>query len=167
MLFFRYLALPVILAMFAAPANAAQLVYQISGVGTTISFALDIQPGVKSVEVDGFVIGDVAVQINGISQIRDIGFVRELSDGGFLILGTNINLAGPQLFSGGFAAPTLLTGDFALTGFTDRTLTYSLQVAPAVLAVPEPSTWLLLLASFGMLGGAMRRRRPAGLLPST
>lgn len=153
--------------MFAVPAQAAQLVYEITGVGTTISFAIDDRPGLKSVEVDGFVVGNVAVQVNGVSQVRDIGFVRELSEGGFIILGTSINLAGPQLFSGSFAAPTLLTGNFALTGFTDRTLNYSLQVAPAVLAVPEPTTWLLLLAAFGLLGGAMRRRRQVALVAKT
>ncbi len=27
-------------------------------------------------------------------------------------------------------------------------------------AVPEPSTWLMLLAGFGLVGGALRRRKP-------
>lgn len=161
MSFFRYLALPVLLTTSGVPAHAAQLVYEVTGAGTTISFTVDDQPALKSVLPDGFVIGDVLVQLNGISQTRDVGFVRELSDGGFIILGTNINLAGPQLFTGTFSAPTLVTGDFALTGFSDRSLQYSLQVRPAVAAVPEPSTWLLLLTSFGLLGGTMRYRQAA------
>lgn len=144
--------------MAAVPAHSAQLVYEITGVGTTLSFTVDEQPALKSVVVDGFIIGDVLVQLNGISQVRDVGFARELSFGGFLVLLTDINLAGPQLFTGTFAAPTLLAGNFALTGFVDRSLQYSLQVRPAASAVPEPSTWLLLITGFGALGGAMRGR---------
>lgn len=32
-------------------------------------------------------------------------------------------------------------------------------VVPPVGAVPEPATWLMLIAGFGIIGGAMRRRR--------
>ncbi len=32
-------------------------------------------------------------------------------------------------------------------------------VVPPVGAVPEPATWLMLIAGFGVIGGAMRRRR--------
>lgn len=142
----------------AFPAQASQLVYQVTGVGTTIGFTIDEQPVLKSVEVDGFVIGSVLVQLNGISQTRDIGFVRELSEGGFIVLGTDINLAGPQLFTGTFATPTLMGGNFQLTGFNNRALLYSLQVRAATAAVPEPSTWLLLLAGSGLLGAALRGR---------
>lgn len=166
MTFLKYLVLHGLMAACAVPAHAAQLVYHVTGVGTTISFALDEQPDLKSVEIDGFVIGDIVVQLNGISQVRDIGFVRELSEGGFIILGTNINLVGPQLFAGTFATPTLLAGDFKLNSFTDRSLSYALQVLPAATAVPEPSTWLLLLTSFGLLGAAMRNRRSIGTLRS-
>ena len=31
----------------------------------------------------------------------------------------------------------------------------------AGIAIPETSTWLLLIAGFGMAGAALRRRRPA------
>lgn len=140
------------------PAQASQLVYQVTGVGTTIDFTIDEQPALKSVEVDGFIVGNVLVQRNGISQMHDIGFVRGLSEGGFIILGTDINLAGPQLFSGTFAAPTLLAGNFPLTGFNNRALLYSLQVRAATAAVPEPATWLVLLTGFGLLGAALRGR---------
>lgn len=34
-------------------------------------------------------------------------------------------------------------------------------VTPPTGAVPEPSTWLMMIAGFGMLGGAMRRRKHA------
>ena len=158
MSFLKYLALPASMGLAAQHAHAAQLVYEVTGASTTISFAIDEQPIVQSVFPDGFVIGGVLVVLNGVSQPRDVGFARGLSEGGFLILGTDINLVGPQLFTGTFNTPTLLTGNFGLAGFIDRTAQYSLQVSPAVTAVPEPSTWLLLVVSFGLLGGAMRSR---------
>lgn len=157
----RHLALLVsacVAAIGAVPAQAAQLVYEVTGASTAISFTIDEQPALKSVEVDGFIVGDILVELNGISQLRDIGFVRDLSDGGFIILGTDINLAGPQLFTGAFAAPTMRAGDFQLTGYANRALLYSLQVRPANAAVPEPSTWLFLLSGFGVLGAALRAR---------
>lgn len=40
----------------------------------------------------------------------------------------------------------------------------SLGVTPS--AVPEPATWLMMLAGFGIVGSAMRRRRPARTLPA-
>lgn len=40
----------------------------------------------------------------------------------------------------------------------------SLAVTPS--AVPEPATWLMMLAGFGIVGSAMRRRRPARTLPA-
>lgn len=158
MFIFKYLAMLIIIGTAAAPARSAQLVYEIVGAGTTISFAVDEQPVPKSVLVDGFVVGDILVEVNGVSEVRDIGFARELSSGGFLVLLTDINLAGPQLFTGAFAAPTLLTGTFSLTGFFDRSLQYSLQVRPADTVVPEPSTWFLLIAGFVLLGFTMRGR---------
>ncbi len=151
--------LPFLIGTAAIPAQAAQLLYEVAGVGTTISVAIDEQPVLKSVEVDEFVVGDVIVHLNGISQTRDIGFVRVLSAGGFIILGTDIDLAGSQVFTRSFAASTLLAGSFQLAGFNNRALLYSLQVRPAITAVPGPSTWLLVLASFGLLGAALRGRQ--------
>lgn len=158
MMFFKYLAMLILSGTAAIPAHSAQLVYEIVGAGTALRFAIEEQPVPKSVLVDGFIVGDVLVEFNGVSQVRDIGFVRELSSGGFVVLLTDINLAGPQLFTGTFAAPTLLAGTFSLTGFVNRSLQYSLQVRPADTVVPEPSTWLLLIAGFGLLGGTMRGR---------
>ena len=158
---FRYAA-ALLAAMFAAVpssgAQAAELLYEATGPGTTISFIIDDQLGPTSIEVDGFVVSNVFVQLNGVSQTRDIGFVRELSEGGFIILGTGYNLTGPQLFSGSYDAPTLLTGTFELAGFRNPELLYSLEVREVTSPVPEPSTWLLLIVGFGLLGMKLRVR---------
>lgn len=45
---------------------------------------------------------------------------------------------------------------YPMTTAVGRTFTYRFALAEA--AVPEPSTWLLLIAGFGMIGGALRRR---------
>ncbi len=46
--------------------------------------------------------------------------------------------------------------DWSDTGFTLATF------APTS-AVPEPATWAMMIAGFGVVGGAVRRRRPAAL----
>lgn len=43
--------------------------------------------------------------------------------------------------------------------FEFRPETISLAEAPPVSAVPEPTTWALMVAGFGLLGGALRARR--------
>ena len=37
---------------------------------------------------------------------------------------------------------------------------FAIDITPAAAAVPEPVTWALLIAGFGMVGVGMRRRRP-------
>lgn len=51
-------------------------------------------------------------------------------------------------YPSGFGGP----GSVNLTGFSRFTLS-------AVPAVPEPATWAMMVAGFGLLGAAMRRRR--------
>jgi PEP-CTERM motif len=55
----------------------------------------------------------------------------------------------------------------ASTGFTRDVSIAGLQhgltgLAPAFTAVPEPATWLLVIAGFGMLGFASRERSRRG-----
>jgi hypothetical protein len=44
-------------------------------------------------------------------------------------------------------------------GFTAASYDIWIDYTPAVAAVPEPTTWALMLAGFGLVGYAMRRRR--------
>lgn len=52
-----------------------------------------------------------------------------------------------------------MKNDLALTSFaTAQATTYIYRFALANNGVPEPSTWLMMIAGFGMVGGALRRR---------
>ncbi len=60
------------------------------------------------------------------------------------------SLTGTPNLGNTVAAPNLLTA----TSFYDVSLTYSSFV-------PEPSSWAMLIAGFGLVGATLRRRRPA------
>jgi hypothetical protein len=152
------------LAAIPAKGSAAQLLFALEG-EQTIRFTVDANPAVARVEVDGFVVSDVDVSINGLAELREVGFVRQLSGGGLIILGTPFDLSGPQLFSGSFAQPTLLTGAFELNALRDPNVTYRLSVTP-VGAVPEPGTWILLVTGFGMAAAGLRVRRLRAARPA-
>jgi PEP-CTERM motif len=59
-----------------------------------------------------------------------------------------------NISDGGAASGTLSTAG-AITAFSVSA------------AVPEPSTWLMMVAGFGILGAAMWRRRSASIDPKT
>ncbi len=61
-------------------------------------------------------------------------------------------------FSGQFTATGNQTLTFSQVG--GNSLRGSILDNVMIAAVPEPSTWLMLLAGFGLVGGAMRRRKP-------
>jgi hypothetical protein len=69
------------------------------------------------------------------------------------------NLA-PGLFSAGFADGPLAPRPQFITGLTfqDTTITPNASFTPEG-GVPEPATWTTLIAGFGLLGAALRRRR--------
>ncbi|MBY9061427.1 PEPxxWA-CTERM sorting domain-containing protein [Sphingomonas yunnanensis] len=61
-----------------------------------------------------------------------------------------------QLGFGGTPVPA----DDDLCGSVRYTLTY--DYTPFGAAVPEPSTWAMMVLGFGLAGAAIRRRRAAG-----
>jgi PEP-CTERM motif len=79
-------------------------------------------------------------------------------DGGFFIDQAGLFGAGPTLYSGPESAPIFHTGRFLVN-------TGSVTVTAAV---PEPSTWAMMLIGFAGLGYASRRalRKSAALWPS-
>jgi len=66
------------------------------------------------------------------------------------------DVAGPQLYSGTEAAPTLLA--FGPTVFTDLFTGDDVTIS-ATEAVPEPATWAMMAIGFGLIGGAYRAQR--------
>ncbi len=66
---------------------------------------------------------------------------------------------GDEIYTGTPAAPTFKLGTFTLyniSNIQNGTLTIS---GPSVGGVPEPASWAMLIAGFGLTGAAMRRRR--------
>ncbi|UZK67718.1 PEPxxWA-CTERM sorting domain-containing protein [Sphingomonas sp. M1-B02] len=80
-----------------------------------------------------------------------------------LVYGPNINLStgaavGPDAYAGGsIIANSGLTGICSGGGVCDANFRFS---GTSVSAVPEPTTWAMMVVGFGMVGGALRRRRP-------
>lgn len=61
-----------------------------------------------------------------------------------------------QLFTGPASAPVFKTGTFSfLSNVNGNPL--QLVIAEATAPVPEPATWAMMIAGFGLVGGAMRR----------
>jgi hypothetical protein len=84
-----------------------------------------------------------------------------LPGGGFETPDISLNLLGPQLFSGSTENPVFSVGSFSLQNFDESdagVITFS--------AVPEPSTWAMMLLGFAGLGlagyRASRRTAVAG-----
>jgi hypothetical protein len=146
------------------PAQAAIYDFTITG-DYSARFQLDSSPRPdEAVPGNGFVLWDVEGTFPGsIFDVADLTFFNGGLGGGLEIYdfyGANALLStdGPQLYSGSENAPTFLTGTYALTQFNGSG-TYSLTISnPAVAAVPEPATWAMMFAGFGMVGFAMRRR---------
>lgn len=57
-----------------------------------------------------------------------------------------------------YLAPGVMTRDYATPALA---LNAGLVVPNGIGAVPEPASWVLLVAGFGLVGTAVRRRRPA------
>ena len=73
------------------------------------------------------------------------------------------------MFSGSLASPTFNIGTYDFSGGfksaddTTTPISFTVTISDAS-AVPEPSTWMMLVAGFGMIGGAIRygRRKAPG-----
>lgn len=65
---------------------------------------------------------------------------------------------GAQLFSGSPSAPSLISGTFTLFFLDDSSRAGTLTISDTAAAVPETATWAMMLAGFGAVGFAVRRR---------
>uniref|UniRef100_UPI0035C96D58 PEPxxWA-CTERM sorting domain-containing protein n=1 Tax=uncultured Sphingomonas sp. TaxID=158754 RepID=UPI0035C96D58 len=167
---FRSALLPILLAgvAIAAPASASTLLFNFTGQAitgpVTASFQLDSNPVPDQInDQSAFGLGQVFFNnvpgvFNGKTETAStIAFGTGLASQ-FQILGTSAGFAqfgGQEVFTGPINAPVFRPGTYTFTGFSSGTLT----VTQAVAAVPETSTWAMLLIGFGAVGFALRRRK--------
>jgi hypothetical protein len=156
-------ALPLLASALAialsTPASAATYVFSLSGPNTA-SFTIDSSPVPTTTGFGSFTLSDVSGAYNGsLTTFSSISFFSGGQTSGGLRLNSTVDLQGPQLFTGLLSSPTFSLGTFFLDdGFRGR---YSLSVTNG--AVPEPSTWVMMLLGFGAVGASMRRRRQTTL----
>ncbi len=142
-------------------AHAALLTFTISGDYDAV-FQIDSSPTPDFV-ADGFLfaVTNVAGFPGTTSGFADVSFFRGPFGGILVSEGFDylFDAEGPQLYSGAEAAPTFLTGTYALSGLSTRG-DFILTIADAAAAVPEPASWTLMLSGFAIAGFALRRSRP-------
>lgn len=90
------------------------------------------------------------------SYLSELTFFPAATGGAFTDNGPN-SYFGQQLYTGTTANPKFLTGTFNLfdadpTGSPDAVVTITA-------AVPEPASWALMIAGFGVVGRSMRNSR--------
>jgi len=150
-------------AMIAVPADAATFAFNLTGAynaAFTIDSVLLTPPGYA--DADMFILDDLDGTFEGTARTAEsIAFNVASYDGGLTIqLGSTFrNFFGAALFTGTTAAPTFRTGSFALLEDGDATLASTLTIGEVAAPIPEPAGWALMMAGFGIVGYAMRRRR--------
>ena len=150
----------------AAPTIAAQYTFNFNGPGL-------IGSGIFTTADTATVVGgENAFQIIGISGMVNGGAIDSLlAPGSFLSNNNLLFPTAPSFFDiggVGFTYPgatnanlyyVSASSSYRLTStpFSSKTLT-SLSLSPLASA-PEPGTWLMMLAGFGMMGATLRGRR--------
>jgi hypothetical protein len=154
---FKLLATTAILTFMASSASAAtDLKFVLTGdYGAT--WTLPASPVPSAWSIAAFRVSAVGGTWGGTIAVRNLLFSAK--GGGMLIDGSPFDFAsqGQGLFTGPTSAPDFRTGTFNLTRLSPNqagngTLTISN-------AIPEPATWAMLIAGFGLVGMAARRRR--------
>ncbi len=150
------------LAIAATPAAAAPLLFELSG-SRSATFTFDPATTTPDFFSSTF-IGDqasynsIAGTFGGVQGTAFVGFGTNLA-AALNIQSANLGFTqfvGPQLFTTVNARPVFNLGTFQLTSIVSGASTLRIS---AVSAIPEASTWAMMLLGFGMMGTAMRYRR--------
>lgn len=156
----------IIAAASASAANATVYMFDLSG-SKSATFSIDtaVPPAFMNSSFIGNQISysNVAGTFGGIvGSAPSVGFGTGLV-AGFQITGTSLGFAqfaSADLFSGPLTSPVFNLGTFNLSSIVSGASTLRISQAPTTGAVPEPATWMMMLAGFALTGAAMRRRRP-------
>jgi hypothetical protein len=135
------------------------------GSGTnTVTFDLSSTPAAADVSSTGFAVKDVTVILNGktFSNADTVLFKTATGNTEFVgdtdslfsnTLGNILNTG--AVFTGTTSDPTFVTGSFGTPGD-------SLTITDLTAAVPEPSTWAMMILGFCGLGFMAYRRKQSG-----
>jgi hypothetical protein len=147
-------------------ASAADVLFTVTG-GATASFVIDQSPIPSTVGFNDFGIGPFSGTFQGTpDEILSANFSNN-GLGFTLFLDSSNNFLGLQpissfeeMFSGPLTSPIFNIGTYDFSGLlnNEASIDFTVNISEAP-AVPEPSTWMMLVAGFGMIGGAMRYGR--------
>ncbi len=147
----------------AVPASAATLLFDLSG-SRNATFTLEVDPVIPDRVNNQPLLGgsqiffdNVAGTFNGVAGTGNINF-----GSGDILAALNINapglgftqFGGTDLFSFVNGQPVFNTGTFNFSGIVTGRSTLTISEVSA--AVPEPTTWAMMLIGFGFIGGPMR-----------
>jgi hypothetical protein len=150
----------------AAPAAAVDMVSFTTVGAFDASWTLPKSPTPDIDFGNAFRINGVDIIFNGNPVTAFVEFYSEGGGGGACsdIFCSLFDLYGPALFSGTTAEPTFLTGIFSLNQGSPTGPDVRLTIADVPNGggvIPEPATWAMLIAGFGLVGSTLRRRRTA------
>jgi len=151
-------------------ASAAKVLFEITG-DDVISFTVDKSPTPDFFTTNFFRLEQVPITVNGLDGSNQSNFSAERFE---FFFSSSLYEFGSfaNFWTGTYESPTFITGNYMLYGenytnpgdseipFGDpRSGIYSLSISDVSGAIPEPATWAMLIAGFGMVGVAARRKR--------
>ncbi len=160
------LAASTAIAMPASRADAATLLFTLSGAAAG-SFILDDNPTPCEVDPERSATFETNFEYGGLASPAFVDFYPADMGGGLQLRPVEgtwegysaiYNLLGNPLFSGPLEAPHFTPGTYALSFGENQPAEISLVISGLTAPVPEPASWALMIAGFGAIGMAARRK---------
>lgn len=144
----------------AVPASAAYTVrFELGGAHQAAFTVLEKPMPATYLLGSSFDLPNVTGTFEGVSGTRTLRFFSNALGGGFAVLNSFV-VSRVQLYAGTESSPSFYSGDYQLIDpVTGRQAGMVVYRNGTVADVPEPRIWLMLITGFGLVGGALRRRR--------